>query len=242
VIDSQRGVVRYSPYFGWRDVPLAELVQQRLDTPVFVENDVNTLTITEQLFGRGRQQDNFVVITVGRGIGMGIVINGQLYRGVRGGAGELGHIIMAVQGTPWNYSVSLESMAADPALMRYMPSEDGDKAPKGIGDLVSAAQTGDSNARAALTRGGAYLGIGVATVINILSPALVIISGEGVQAGDERLEPMFEAIRLYTFDGLLDDVEVVVEPTDDQAWARGAASLVISKVFESPLVEAYGSV
>ncbi len=94
-------------------------------------------------------------------------------------------------------------------------------------------------AREALACSGEVLGRALAAVINLLSPALVIVSGEGVQAGDYRLQPMFEAVRRFTFDGLLDDVEVVVEPTDDQAWARGAASLVIGKVFESPLIEAH---
>ncbi len=234
VIDSQNGVVRYSPFFGWRDVHLAELVQSQLNIPIYVENDVNTLTITEQLFGRGRHQDNFVVVTVGRGIGMGIVINGQLYRGVRGGAGELGHIILTLNSLE---GISLEALAADSAVMRYA-AENGANQHAQLTELVSAARGGDTRAREALMHSGAYLGIGLAAVINILSPALVIVSGEGVQAGDYRLKPMFETMRRYTFDGLGDDVEVVVEPTDDQDWARGAASLVIGKVFESPLVDA----
>jgi|FLYN01.1.fsa_nt_gi predicted NBD/HSP70 family sugar kinase len=236
VIDSSSGVVCYSPFFGWRDAPLTRLVQSQLNVPVYVENDVNTLTITQQLFGRGRHHDHFVVVTVGRGIGMGIVINGQLYRGVRGGAGEVGHIILALNGLA--EGASLESLAADPAVMQYV-ADSGVKRPTQMADLVGAASAGDMRSREALTRSGAYLGIGLATVINILSPALVIVSGEGVQAGDHRLQPMFETLQRYAFDGLLDDVEVVVEPTDDQDWARGAASLVISKVFESPLTDAH---
>ena len=93
VIYAQTGVVHYSPFFGWRDVPLAALVGHASASPVYVENDVNTLTLAEQLFGAGRRHNNFVVVTVGRGIGMGMVINGQLYGG-QGGAGELGHMIM----------------------------------------------------------------------------------------------------------------------------------------------------
>jgi N-acetylglucosamine repressor len=237
VIHPHTGIVHYSPFFGWRDFPLAQQVQKCLNLPVYVENDVNTLTLSEHLFGSGRHHDNFVVVTVGRGIGMGMVINGELYQGSRGGAGELGHIILNLplareQG---NDSGTLEGLAADPAVIRQA------KLPQvqtTLNDIVQAVENGHAGAADALMQSGEYLGVGLATIINILCPPLIIISGEGVVAGDYRLKSMFDAMRRYTFNGLLDDVEVVVEPTDDQAWARGAASLVIGKVFESPWVEA----
>jgi N-acetylglucosamine repressor len=237
VIHPHTGIVHYSPFFGWRDFPLAQQVQKCLNLPVYVENDVNTLTLSEHLFGSGRHHDNFVVVTVGRGIGMGMVINGELYQGSRGGAGELGHIILNLplareQG---NDSGTLEGLAADPAVIRNAKLSVPDAT---LSDIVQAIENGHEAATDALTQSGEYLGVGLATLINILCPPLIIISGEGVVAGDYRLKPMFEAMRRYTFNGLLDDVEVVVEPTDDQAWARGAASLVIGKVFESPWIEA----
>ena len=117
VINGHSGTVRYSPFFGWQDVPLADLVNQRIHVPVFVENDVNALTITEQLFGAGRRHQNFVVVTVGRGIGMGMVINGQLYQGSNGGAGEVGHTVIDGSGTETNRPTTLEALAADPALL-----------------------------------------------------------------------------------------------------------------------------
>jgi predicted NBD/HSP70 family sugar kinase len=235
VIDPDSGVVQYSPYFGWRNVPLAALLSDHLGLPVFVENDVNTLTFTEMLFGDGRRHQHVVVVTIGRGIGMGIVIAGQPYRGAQGGAGELGHIILdridaasgaVEQGT-------LETLAADPAVLRQY-SANGTL--RTIEDVVAAADAGDEHARRALAQSGELLGMGLANVINILSPNLLIISGEGLIAGKYRLDPMFEALRRHTFNGLLDKVEVRVNPTDDHIWARGAASLVISKTFESPLV------
>jgi N-acetylglucosamine repressor len=242
VIYPQSGIVHYSPYFGWRDVPLAKLVQERLGLPVYVENDVNTLTLSELLFGAGRHQNHFVVITVGRGIGMGIIINGQLYQGSKGGAGEIGHIVLDVARSQADNaeSGSLESLAADPAVIRTVREKDTGRTFT-LSDVTAAAQSGDPLARAALERSGEYLGVGLASVINILSPNLVIISGEGVSAGDFRLKPMMDALKRYTFNGLLENVEVVIEPTDDRAWARGAASLVISKVFASPLVETVAS-
>lgn len=243
VIYPQTGIVHYSPFFGWRDLPLAELVGKRLDLPVYVENDVNTLTLSEHLFGAGRHHSNFVVVTIGRGIGMGMVINGQLYQGSRGGAGELGHVLLSLplarmQGSE---AGSLETLAADPAVVRAVSQQHGDTIST-LSDVIAAADAGNINAREALAQSGEYLGVGLATMINILCPPLIIISGEGVVAGEYRLKPMFDAMKRYTFNGLMDGVEVIVEPTDDQAWARGAASLVIGKVFESPLIEAQASV
>ena len=88
VIDSQAGICRYSPIMGWRDVAIGPPLTAHFRLPVYIENDVNTLTIAEQWFGTGRGVEHFLVATVGRGIGLGIIVNGQLYRGVHGSAGE----------------------------------------------------------------------------------------------------------------------------------------------------------
>lgn len=231
VIYGQRGIVHYSPFFGWRDVPLAHMLQARLGLPVTIENDVNTLTLTEHLFGAGRQCSNLVVVTIGRGIGMGMIVNGQLYHGAQGGAGELGHTIIDASRRP---AGSLEQLASDPAVLDAFSASGQEIDLKAVSAL---AQAGDDRSQALLAASGDYLGIALANVVNILSPEMLIVSGEGVLAGSHRLQPMLDALKRHAFNGLLDDVQVVIEPTDDQAWARGAASLVLSKVFESPLVE-----
>ncbi|GAB5491878.1 MAG: ROK family transcriptional regulator [Phototrophicaceae bacterium] len=230
VIYSQTGIVHYSPFFGWRDVPLARLIEEHTQIPVYIENDVNTLTITEQLFGEGRQCNNFVVVTVGRGIGMGIVINGQLYHGAKGGAGEIGHTIIAQvsDNTVNNSYASLESLASDPAIF----NDDTDY------ESILHETVNSPELQAKLRQSGELLGVGLANVINILSPELVIVSGEGIAVGDYRIQPMLDSMRQHTFKGLLNDVDVVVVPTDDQVWARGAANLVLGKVFASPIVDA----
>lgn len=237
----QTGVVHYSPFFNWRDVPLALLVRSHLNLPVYIENDVNTLTLSEQLFGAGRHIANFVVVTIGRGIGMGMVVNHQLYQGANGGMGEFGHITFDPAGPVCSCGKRgcLEAFAADPAVVAYVrQSHSAGDAPRTLEDVIALARAGDTFARTALRRSGEIIGIGLSTLVNLLCPSRLIISGEGVAAGEYRIEPMMEALRANTFNGLLDDVQVIIEPTDDHAWARGAASLVIGKVFESPLVEA----
>ncbi|GAB1421926.1 ROK family transcriptional regulator [Anaerolineales bacterium] len=240
VVNSKEGLIHYSPFFGWREFSLAQALEQKIDYPVYVENDVNTLTLTEQLFGVGSHVENFVVITVGRGIGLGIVINNQLYNGIRGGAGEFGHMVVWDKNNlddPFAY-VTIEEIAADPAIVAKMAAfqEDGCVITD-LRDVVAQASAGNKKAIELLAESGTQIGAGVANVINLLNPELIIISGEGTIAGDFRHKPLVDAIQRYTFDGLLEGVEIVVEPTDDRAWARGAASLVISKVFESPIVE-----
>jgi N-acetylglucosamine repressor len=245
VIDCEAGIVRYSPFFQWKDVPLADLLAMRLNLPVHLENDVNTLTITEQLFGPGHDVADFAVVTVGRGIGMGIVVNYQLYQGTHGGAGELGHITIDPNGPVCKCGKRgcLEALAADPAVLRAVEMALAKGAhssivlPPTMEEVTQAAEQGDSLAQETLARAGYYLGMGLAVVINMLCPALIIVSGEGVAAGDHRLQPMFEAMREHTFNGLLDNVQIMVKPTDDQTWARGAAGLVVGKVFESPLIK-----
>lgn len=231
VIDGQAGVVRHSPFFGWRDVGLAALVQARTQLPVYVENDVNTLTITEQLFGAGYNRTHFIVVTVGRGIGMGMVIKGQLYQGAFGGAGEFGHTVILSADSAAH---TLETLAADPAVVAAVPGA------ATLAEVVAQADAGSEAAIRALADSGTLLGTGIANLVNVISPELVIVSGEGIAAGRYRVEPMLAALQRHTFNGLLDGVETVIEPTDDRAWARGAASVVISKVFGSPTSEAAG--
>jgi predicted NBD/HSP70 family sugar kinase len=238
VVHSADGIVHYSPYFDWRDVPLAHLLTQRIELPVLIENDVNTLTLSEQLFGAGRHHSSFVVMTIGRGIGMGLVINNQLYRGVGGGAGEIGHTVLSnlmSQDGVTQFS-TLEDLSSDPAVIAEVRASHARV--DDLAAVIQLADVDDAVARRALARSGQLLGAGLANIVNILNPQLVIISGEGLIAGDYRLQPLLDTLKKYTFNGLMDDLEIVFEPTDDRAWARGAASLVISKLFESPMIDA----
>jgi len=238
VINGDAGIVHYSPFFHWQDVPLADKVSRHLALPVYLENDVNTLTITEQLFGPGHDVANFAVMTIGRGVGLGVVINHQLYRGHQGGVGELGHVTLVPDGPLCDCGKRgcLEALAADPAILRDVKGALSMDTPLTLDAVVQAADRGDEAARQALARSGHYLGLGLATVVNLFCPSLIIVSGEGVAAGAHRLDPMFETLRKHAFNGLLDGVEILVKPADDRAWARGAAGLVVGKLFESPLI------
>lgn len=237
IIDSRAGVCRISPHNGWREVPFAKLLEDELGCIVTLDNNVNTLTRVEQLYGLGQQVRDFLVITVGRGVGMGIVANGQVYRGTRGGGGEFGHMVIDPEGFVCSCGNRgcLETFVAEPWLVHRAHLQG--LAVRTPDELIAAAQAGDRTAREIFAEAGRALGRAVANVVNLLNPALILVSGEGVRAGDLLLEPMCAAARQHMFGQLAEDVTIRVEPLSDDAWARGAASLVLARIFSVPELE-----
>jgi glucokinase-like ROK family protein len=245
VIDSARGVCRYSPILKWRNVPLRDLLEARLGISVYIDNDVNTLTMAEKLFGAGQGVDDFLTITVGRGVGMGIVVNGQFYRGTRGGGGEFGHTVIDPEGPLCGCGKRgcLEAYVSDPAIVRMTREaiQRGELsiAPEelSVEGVVALAREGNGVAHRIFDQAGRVLGMGIANLINVFNPRLIIISGEGVRAGEFLFGPMREAMRRYAFADLAEDTEIIVQEWGDDAWARGAASLVLQEIFKSPIYE-----
>jgi len=241
IIDAGRGILRQSPIYKWRDVPLREMLQKRVKAPVYIDNDVNTLTLAEKWFGSGQATDDFVTVTVGRGVGMGIVVNGQFYRGAGGGAGELGHTVVDPSGPLCECGKRgcLETYVGDPALLRaaaeaWKRGEMGAEA-HSPEELASLAASGDAGAIQIFRQAGEVLGRSIANLVNILNPGRIILSGEGTRAGKWLFDPMCETIQRFAMPGLANDVEIKIDAWGDDAWARGAASLVLRELFESPV-------
>ncbi len=155
VIDFAQGIVRQNPFFGWRNTPLRELLEPRMRVPVYIDNDVNTLSLSEKWLDKGTSEDNFIVITVGRGIGMGIVINGQIYRGIGGGAGELGHVIVDPNGPLCDCGRHgcLQSFVSDSALVAAAQRKV-DPNIEDLDELVQRAKSGDAAAANVLVHAG----------------------------------------------------------------------------------------
>ncbi len=241
IVDAEHGLLRQSPIYRWDNVPLREMLQKKVNVPVYIDNDVNTLTLGEKLFGSGQKADNFLTVTIGRGVGLGIVANGHFYRGASGGAGELGHIVMDPDGPVCDCGKRgcLETYVGDPGLLREAALAWGKgklsaRAPT-VEALVRLAAEGDEGARAIYARAGRLLGQAVANLINIFNPSLVILSGEGTRAGDWIFGPMREAIAGGAMPALGGDAEIKIDRWGDDTWARGAASLVLREQFKSPV-------
>jgi len=225
-----------SPLLGWHGVHVAGQLQQRLGVPVFVDNDVNTLAVWERLYGRGTAVEDFIVVTIGRGVGLGIVVGGDIYRGFRGGAGEFGHITVVDDGPPCSCGKRgcLEAVIGDPALIAEARAAGVLPRRHGIARLDGLAKSGNEGALAVYAHAGRALGRAVSNLVNVLAPELVLLSGEGTRAW-EALAPAFEReLRAHLFPTFA-DVVVEVEPWDDGKWAIGAASLVLRATFTAPL-------
>lgn len=235
IADERSGVVE-SPLVGWHGLPLAADLGKRLGLPILIDNDVNTLAVAERLYGRGRSVDHFLTVTLGRGVGLGIVINGELYRGQRGGAGEFGHLRINDSGPVCHCGKTgcLEALVADDALIAFAVAARVLKPGEGIARLRDLADGGSLAAREIYAKAGEILGRAVAGLVNVLSPQLVLVSGEGTQAWRHLAADFDRALRLDIFEPLR-DVAVEVDPWDDAKWARGAAALVLRATFAAPL-------
>jgi len=236
VVDFAHGIVKQNPFFGWRNILLRDLLETRIHVPVFIDNDVNTLTLSEKWLNRGQPEDNFIVITVGRGIGMGIVINGEIYRGKGGGAGEFGHVMIDPNGPLCDCGKQgcLESLVSDRALVaeaRLNVSPD----IVDLDDLIQRVADGDAGAAQVLAHAGMLLGRQIANLVNVLDPKLIIISGEGIRMGDVFFSAVRTAFHDCVMTGLAEDTEIRVNSWGDDIWALGAASLVIAEIFKSPI-------
>jgi predicted NBD/HSP70 family sugar kinase len=240
IVDADRGVLRQSPIYGWRNIPLRDMLQSRMRVPVYIENDVNTLTMTEKWFGHGQGLDNFLTVTVGRGVGLGVVVNGQFYRGQAGGAGEFGHTVVDPEGPVCECGKHgcLEAYVGDPALVRAAAEAAARGALPGpvetVDQLLDYARQGNPAARQIYARAGQLLGLGIANLITLFDPRKIIISGEGTRASVFLFDPMNESIRRNVLPGLFTENTVEVVRWGDDAWARGAAGMVLREVFESP--------
>jgi predicted NBD/HSP70 family sugar kinase len=237
IADGRAGVVE-SPLVGWRSLPLGALLEERLGLPVLIDNDVNTLAVAERLYGRGRNVEHFLTITLGRGVGLGIVVAGELYRGARGGAGEFGHV-RVMDGGPVCHCGKhgcLEAVVADDALVAGARDAELIGPEDGAQRLLALADAGDPAALLLYAQAGATFGRAVAGLVNVFSPQLVLISGEGTLAWQHLHEAFDGALRPDIFEPLR-EVAVEVDPWDDAKWARGAAALVLRATFAAPLYE-----
>ncbi|MGW6200929.1 ROK family protein [Kribbella sp. NPDC055110] len=236
-VDSQAEGIVDAPTLGWRAAPVGPILRQAIGTPVLVDNDVNTLAAAERLYGIGREHSSYLVVTIGRGIGCGIVIDGGIYRGAGGGAGEIGHIPVWAAGTEeppctCGSTGCLEAYIGADGLVRTARAR-GVLGSRGtLAGLLRSATTGDAAARAVYAEAGDLLGRALAGVIHTVDPEVVVLLGEGVD-GWEFWQPGFEPSFRRSLLPARKNVQVLVEPWTEDQWARGAASLVLASPFDA---------
>jgi predicted NBD/HSP70 family sugar kinase len=238
LIDFRNGVCRFSPLMGWKSVPVRSELESGLHMPVYVDNDVNMVTAAEIAYGAGHEASEFLTVTIGRGIGLGIVVRGEIYRGAFGGAGEFGHTkIDSPRRCDCGSTGCLEAVASEWGICAQVAELLG-SSEISIEEALGLAADGNGDVRAAFTAAGRALGRGIGNLLNLFNPQLVIVTGEGTRAGSLLLDPMRAAISDAAFATLGSDTRVVVQRWGDEAWAQGAASIVVHEMLRPPIYEA----
>jgi glucokinase len=218
-------------------VPLRKIMTARLGMPAFVDNDATVAALAEAFDDDLRPlAHTLVMLTVGTGVGGGIVIDGRIHRGATGAAAEIGHIIIgadlrdgAPEPGPPPRPTSLEGLAAGRALDRLGRD-------RGFADgraVVDAAQGGDAEACDCLRILGERLGIGIANLVHVLDPDLVVVGGGVSRAGDLLLDPACRVARAYMLEGVGDRTEIRLARYGQQAGVRGAALLARQELQEA---------
>ena len=209
--DINSGVIEFLPNMPgkWLNVPLKSIIEEQVQLPVAVINDVRAITLGEWKFGAGRGADTVACLAIGTGIGGGVVVNGQFHLGIGGTAGEFGHHVVEVNGLPCGCGGRgcLELYASGPAIAAMGVKEvmhghttrigelvDYDLNRIDAGTIVQAAVEGDPTAKGILQKAGMYLGIAVGNILGVISPQRVIFAGGVSSAGDLLLKPIVQTV------------------------------------------------
>lgn len=236
-LDPARGVVYGPPpnLPGWDNVPLVAPLRERLGLPVVLDNDCNVAALGEWRFGAGRGLDDLVYVTIGTGIGGGVIVGGRLLRGVGNGAGEIGHLTILPDGPRCNCGNRgcLEALASGPAIARRARAALARGEPSSLDagagltaeQVIAAARAGDALARVLWDETVEYLAVGLANVICVLAPPRIILGGGVSEAGDFLLVPLRAALARRVFQVPVEQVEIVPAALGPHAGVLGAVAL-----------------
>jgi predicted NBD/HSP70 family sugar kinase len=242
-VDAGAGVMRFAPQMpNWQNVPVRAYLSERLGEAVRVEHDPNCLALAERWFGAASADDDVVCVMLGDGVGMGILLGGEVYRGAQQMAGEFGHMTIEVDGAPCACGdrgcveayasvgavIAATRAGAQPseALQRVLAARD-----PTVAELVSFARQGDPAARGAFERMGRYLGLAIANTIDLLNPSLVVLCGPLAVAADLFTPAMQEQTRQHAWRHSTQ--RVVTSHLGQNATAIGACGMVLQGLFGS---------
>lgn len=250
LVDPLHGIVRIPPNLpGWQEVPLAALVRKATGYPTRVGNDTNMVALAEWKCGAGRGARHMVCLTLGTGVGGGLVLDSRLYLGARGGAAEIGHMTVDPEGPPCKCGnrgclerlIGAEGMVErarqviDAGAGEGMLSEAGGDPRKVTPEIIArAAGRGDGAARELLRESGEYLGIALASIVNLLDPEIIVIGGGISRAGELVLGPARATMRRRSMRLEGREIPVVPAALGDDAGVIGASFLARGEAREPP--------
>ncbi len=243
MVDFAGGRVVESVNIPLTDVPLRDLLAERLGVPVVVDNDANAAALGEAVYGAGMGSREMIMLTLGTGVGGGIVCGGRLYRGLSGAAAELGHIIVDVDGPPCPANCPnhgcLEAFVAGPAMGRAALDHAVAHPGSGLGRALAAGRpvdgplltelglAGDPGAAEVLAGIGELLGAGLVTLVNVFNPEVIVIGGGAAAAGELLLTPARRVLAARGLRPQRDEVRIVPATLGPDAGFIGAAALAL---------------
>lgn len=241
VVNPKDGCVYYPPNMpGWTIVPLAQIIQQEINIPVAVENDANTAALAESIFGAGKGISDFLYVTLGTGVGGGVIINGRIYTGQKGGAGEIGHIIVDINEDPTEEMIAngrayragtLEERAGRAGIIaaaKRLARNNNSRLNK-YGDYLDVehiseeAYNGDDVAIDCLRQTGKILGLGLASALAILDMSLIVVGGGISQAHPILLESVHQTLQQRALPTIAAEIKVKQAHFTKYAGVIGAA-------------------
>ena len=243
-LSAGEGVVHFAPNLGWREVPLKKILTERLQTNVFIDNDANLAALGEHVYGAGRGTAHMVYLTVSTGVGGGLILDGHLYHGVGDGAGELGHMQLLPDGPLCNCGVRgcLEALASGTAMARearqliaagkgreILKLAGGDVQSVSAVAIAAAASGGDQEATEIIANAATYLGIGVANVINILNPELIVLGGGVMEIGEPVWREVRREVKARALSASAQQARLVPAQLGGRAGVLGALALLRSE-------------
>lgn len=240
VIHEQTGVVVKSPNFpDWNDLPLKQILERELKLPVFIENDANAAALGEQWRGAAKDIRSMIFLTLGTGVGGGIILDGRIWHGADGMAGEVGHMTIIPDGRSCGCGNRgcLEMYASSRGIVmtfkamcagKHLDAEDRKEVTSA--QIYQAARNGDAVAHLVMKDMGRYLGIGVANLINIFNPEMVVIGGGVKAAWDLFIDATREEVRKRAFTYAAERTKIVPSMLGDEAGMVGAAAVAFQKI------------
>ncbi len=233
-IETDTGMSHWSPLLAARSVNVRGILQQRLGCPIFVDNDANLATLAELWFGLGREENDFLVVTVEHGVGLGVVIDGRLFRGGRGLGAEFGHTKVQIDGALCRCGQRgcLEAYVADFALLREASAALGGDVSgldrtELLDRLAAEALSGAEAPMSIYHRAGRMLGLGVANLINIFDPALIVLTGERIRNHQLLAGEIEKTLQANSINVNRAATPLAVHRWGDGLWARGAGALAL---------------
>lgn len=234
-------------YLNYTDKPVSQLFEEKFKLPVFTENDSNLMALGEHAFGLAKGKENVLCLTLVSGVGMGLILNGKLYSGKSGFAGEFGHIIIEENGLLCTCGKKgcLETLASEEALVRMAKEglEKGctsiitDIADNKLANItpeviLKAAGKEDHFAIEILSKVGHYLGKGIATLIHLYNPEMIIIGGKMAKAGQYLTDSIKQTLNIRTISQIREDTKIVTSELGEKASVLGATSLAMQRILQ----------